>query len=92
MTETAAKHATTWQSVRDRLLREKERIVAEIHGYPPPIAGCDAQYQYLTERRRLVAQELARLEEAEGGGASLDDFIRSSAIIDSQAARRLKEA
>lgn len=77
------KDAATWESVRSRLLREKERVVAEIHGYPPPIAGCDAQYQYLTERRHLVARELARLDAAEGqGDGALDEFIRSSAILD----------
>lgn len=79
----AATAETTWQAVRDHLLREKNRIIAEIRDYPPPIAGCDAQYQYLTERRRLIARELVRLEAAERSGpGALDDFIRSSAILD----------
>ncbi len=94
MTKPAAdRRPPTWRSVRDLLLREKDRIVAEIHAYPPPIAGCDAQYQHLTERRRLVAQELARLQAAEAGGAAaLDEFIRTSAFIDAAAARRLRSA
>ena len=70
---------------------EKRRIVAEIRGYPPPIAGCDAQYQFLTERRHLIARELVRLEAAQGGGATaLDDFIASSPFIDAAAARRMR--
>ncbi|MBI2586704.1 MAG: hypothetical protein HYW28_12675 [Rhodospirillales bacterium] len=83
--------APTWQAVRDHLMREKDRIVAEIRGYPPPIAGCDAQYQFLTERRHLIAQELVRLEAAQqGGAAALDDFIASSAFIDAAPVRRIR--
>lgn len=83
--------APTWQAVRDHLMREKERIVAEIRGYPPPIAGCDAQYQHLTERRRLIARELVRLEAVQQGGATaLDEFIASSTFIDVTEARRMR--
>jgi hypothetical protein len=90
MSQTMTK-APTWQAVRDHLMREKERIVAEIRNYPPPIAGCDAQYQFLTERRHLIAQELVRLEATQGGGtAALDDFIASSAFIDAALARRMR--
>lgn len=81
----------TWEAVRDHLMREKKRIVAEIRGYPPPIAGCDAQYQHLTERRRLIAQELVRLEAVQGGGAAaLDDFIASSAFINAAQVRQMR--
>jgi len=82
--------APTWQSVRDHLMREKDRIVAEIRNYPPPIAGCDAQYQFLTERRHLVARELVRLEAAQQDGAALDEFIASSAFIDPAQAGRMR--
>jgi len=84
--------APTWQAVRDHLMREKERIVAEIRGYPPPIAGCDAQYQFLTERRHLIAQELVRLEAAQqGGAAAIDAFLVRSAVIDEATARKLRD-
>jgi len=83
--------ALPWQAVRSHLEAEKRRIVAEIRGYPPPIAGCDAQYQFLTERRHLIARELVRLEAAQGGGATaLDDFIASSAFFGAAAARRMR--
>jgi len=86
-----AGESTAWQAVREHLLREKDRIVAEIRSYPPPIAGCDAQYQFLTERRHLIARELVRLQSAQGGGTTaLDDFIASSAFIDVAAARRMR--
>ncbi|MBI3113799.1 MAG: hypothetical protein HYZ04_04710, partial [Rhodospirillales bacterium] len=81
----------TWRALRDHLMREKDRIVAEIRNYPPPIAGCDAQYQYLTERRHLIAGELVRLEAAQGGGAAaVDEFIASSAFIDAAEAGRMR--
>lgn len=87
----APKGAAPWQAVKSLLEAEKCRIIAEIRGYPPPIAGCDAQYQFLTERRHLIARELVRLEAAQNGGAAaLDDFIASSAFIDAAAARRMR--
>ena len=87
----APKGATSWQAVKSHLEAEKRRIVAEIRGYPPPIAGCDAQYQHLTERRHLIAQELVRLEAAQGNGAAaLDDFVASSAFIDAAQARQMR--
>lgn len=41
------------------LKAEKQRIDAAIRAYPTPIAGCDAEYNYLLERRREIADRLA---------------------------------
>lgn len=44
---------------RSRLLDEKAAIAEEIRGYPAPIAGCDAQFNHLLERRREIEHALA---------------------------------
>ena len=45
----------------DQLENEKRRISDEITNYPTPIAGCDAQFNFLLEEQARVARELARL-------------------------------
>jgi hypothetical protein len=47
----------------DRVKLEKERalIVEEIRSYPRPIAGCDAQFNHLLERRDAVDRALTAL-------------------------------
>ncbi len=44
---------------RNRLIAEKARIAAEIRSYPAPIPGCDAQFNYLLERRAEIDRVLA---------------------------------
>ena len=34
---------------------------AEIHGYPTPVSGCDAQYNHLLAERRRIRRALAAL-------------------------------
>jgi hypothetical protein len=43
---------------RSRLLLERARIVAEIRAYPPPIPACDAQFNWLLERRAEIERAL----------------------------------
>ncbi|MEO0821057.1 MAG: hypothetical protein AAF074_11600 [Pseudomonadota bacterium] len=38
---------------------ELVRIKAEIHAYPGPIAGCDAQFNHLLDRRAALLRRLA---------------------------------
>ena len=38
--------------------RELERVKAEIKDYPRPIAGCDAQFNYLLEQRAALEEDL----------------------------------
>ena len=56
------------QSILDenrRGLEERKRaIAAEMRAYPQPIAGCDAQYQHLSDQRAAIARELSRLDRA----------------------------
>jgi hypothetical protein len=77
-------------------LEERRRPVeAEIRRYPPPIAGCDAHFNYLLEQRALFSRELVRLAEAMRKDAAdapsaADAFIRSSACIDEAAAEEIR--
>lgn len=45
------------EKVRKHLEKERHRINKEIRNYPTPIAGCDAQFNYLLEERVRIAQE-----------------------------------
>jgi hypothetical protein len=36
-------------------------IAAEIHSYPTPISGCDAQFNHLLAERRRLAEAMAAL-------------------------------
>jgi hypothetical protein len=82
-----------WEVLRRLLEREKDAVAAEIAAYPRPIAGCDAQFNHLLERRRSLWDELARLESAGGNpSAGAADFLRSSTCLDSESKRALLEA
>jgi hypothetical protein len=82
-----------WEALRRRLEQEKNAVAAEIEAYPRPIAGCDAQFNHLLERRRLLWDELARLEAARGRpSAGAADFLRSSACLDGESQRAILEA
>jgi hypothetical protein len=47
---------------RDALRRAQSHVLAEIGGYPRPIAGCDAQFNHLLDLRQRLALALAALE------------------------------
>ena len=55
-----------WEALQRRLEAEKDAVAAEIQAYPRPIAGCDAQFNHLLERRRLLWEELSYIETARG--------------------------
>jgi hypothetical protein len=44
---------------RGRLLEEKAKVAAEIRTYPFPIPACDAQFNWLLQRRAEIEQALA---------------------------------
>jgi hypothetical protein len=50
-----------WTALEDHLESARRSILAEIRNYPPPIAACDQQFNYLLEQRDRVARELSRL-------------------------------
>ncbi len=57
-----------WDALRARLERMQEAVAAEINAYPPPIPACDAQFDYLLERREALSEALARLDAARKDG------------------------
>jgi hypothetical protein len=78
--------AIDWEALRRRLEEEKDVVSAEIQAYPRPIAGCDAQFNHLLERRRLLWEELSRLDAARADRlASVGDFLRGSPCLDHEA-------
>jgi hypothetical protein len=44
-----------------KLQKEKALLDEEIRSYPRPIAGCDAQFNYLMERRDIINRVLIAL-------------------------------
>jgi hypothetical protein len=68
-----------WASLRRELQAMMQAVAEELRAYPPPIPACDAQFNHLLELRRVLPQELARLEDAAGDPAmTLQGFIASS--------------
>jgi hypothetical protein len=50
-----------WTELEHHLENTRRSILAEIRNYPPPIAACDQQFNYLLEQRDRIAGELSRL-------------------------------
>lgn len=44
-----------------KLQKERALIVEEIRSYPRPVAGCDAQFNHLLERRDAIDSALSAL-------------------------------
>lgn len=51
------------QAARQHLAEARDVLDAEIHSYPTPISGCDAQYNHLLAERRRVHNALSVLAE-----------------------------
>lgn len=76
-----------WDRLRLGMELLAKAVGEEILRYPAPVPACDAQYNHLLELRRMLPQELDRLEVAlENGTVTLDDFIRTSPCRDTLAA------
>lgn len=54
---------TSFTELREKLLKQKVQIQAEINSYPAPIAGCDQQFNFLLERRSAVRRQLHAVEQ-----------------------------
>ena len=68
-----------WSGVRHRLQALMREVAEQIRTYPAPIPACDAQFNRLLELRRLLPEELARLDAAARDPfTSIEDFIGSS--------------
>lgn len=90
-------HAT-WDAVKRYLEERRRPVEEEIRRYPAPIAGCDAQFNYLLEQRAILSRELVRLDaaamaagaHAESEGEAVEAFLHSSACIDAETAEQLR--
>jgi chorismate mutase len=73
----------------ERMLQTRlAEMQEEVREYPVPIAGCDAQFNFLLEQRAAVAAEIARLRMVMGKEtapserpAKLDAFLASCAFL-----------
>ena len=54
--------ASIIQTARQNLAMARKVLDDEIHDYPTPISGCDAQYNHLLAERRRVHGALQMLE------------------------------
>jgi hypothetical protein len=85
-----------WTELEDHLEDARKSILAEIRSYPPPIAACDQQFNYLLEQRERVAGELSRLSSmrrnastAKTDAEALLEFINASDCIAHELRARL---
>ena len=88
---------SAWNKIKTQLVTEKTRIYEAIGNYPPPIAACDQQFNYLLEERARIARELDRLNEAtiasftiEDSIKRIDEFIQSSSYVDREAEQTIR--
>lgn len=86
-----------YRDVRAALQGRREHIAEQIRTYPAPIPACDLQFNTLLEERDRLAEELEQLDVLCGQGAAegaslsaVEAFVRASAFIDEEAARRLR--
>lgn len=88
-----------WQEIRDFLETQKNEIYEAIRNYPPPIPGCDAQFNHLLEQRGKILQELTRLHELLAQEPErqemlqqIESFLQTSDFIDKVTEQRLRSA
>lgn len=88
---------SAWKQIRAQLETEKARIYEAIGTYPPPIAACDQQFNFLLEERTSVSQGLDRLNEAAAASLTIEDslkrmeeFIQSSRYVDSEVEQTIR--
>ena len=85
-----------WQAIRRYLEARKQPVDAEIRAYPSPIAGCDAQFNYLLEERAKLSRALVRLDALARETASnvtpaeaVEAFLQDTDALDGEAQRDL---
>jgi hypothetical protein len=79
----------TVQDLINLLEMQKSQIIEDIRNYPPPIPACDAQFNYLLEKRDRLTVDLNRLrklhqddEISERLVQGLLHFMANSTVID----------
>jgi len=72
-----------WQDLITDLTTQRDKILNDIRNYPPPIPACDAQFNYLLEKRDRLTVELYRLQQLEHNltGDTIADFVRQAEFI-----------
>jgi hypothetical protein len=77
-----------WTELEDHFENARRSILAEIRNYPPPIAACDQQFNYLLEQRDRIAGELSRLASIRRDNLTMEtdlkaliEFIKASDCI-----------
>ena len=79
--------SATWADLRAMLEALQQSVAEEIRTYPFPIPACDAQFNRLLELRRLLPDELARLDVAsKDARTSIETFVGTSPCRDEIAA------
>jgi hypothetical protein len=75
-----------WVTIERRLIERRRAIARQIRTYPPPIAGCDQQFNKLLEDREAMSREIERLAQLRAGpgdaAIALDTFVASSKWLD----------
>lgn len=86
------------EAIRAHLLALKQPVDAEIRAYPPPIPGCDAQFNHLLDQRAGLSRALVGLDEIAHANMppadearALDAFIGACGYIDADAAKTFRE-
>ena len=75
-------NSPNWDDLRADMEARRRALAAEISAYPGPITGCDAQFNHLTEQRRLIDGEIARLDDLKhSAGGTIADFLQSSPLF-----------
>ncbi len=81
--------------IRAHLKSVKAPIDQDIRNYPTPIAGCDAQFNFLLEERAKISRELVHLEKLSNQPLSaaekllaIREFVRASDYLGKYAPKR----
>ena len=73
-----------YQNLISLLESQETQLRKEIHTYPPPIPACDAQFNYLLEKRDRLPIELNRLHklsQQDEFADALVTFLETSTLI-----------
>lgn len=86
-----------FESISDYLEDERHRVNEEIMSYPTPITACDAQFNYLLEQQKEIAQERDRWKDLAGGSVTrpgdlrrIGEFITTSKYINGERRQRIQ--
>ena len=86
--EMAAAGDAAWERIHGHLESEMRSVRNEIRRYPAPIPACDAQFNYLVEKREALVSEISRVRELMSNHAvsdpskdSLESYLNASTCL-----------